>query len=70
MMIVFLFVSILMLINFILEKLHIYKIKDGIKSLREEVVHLKAKLYDKKEVDIDDVVESKDQSEEIKKLNE
>lgn len=44
---IFLIVSVFMLINFILEKLHIYRIKDGIKDLKEEIVHLKAKLYDK-----------------------
>ena len=46
-MALFLFVSILMMIEFILQQLRIRSIKNGIEDLEGEIVELKAKLYDK-----------------------
>lgn len=37
----------MMIISFIMEKFNVYKIKEGIEDLEEEIIHLKAKLYDK-----------------------
>ena len=42
----FLFVSILMVVEYVLQQLRIRSIKSGIEDLREEVKELKAKLYD------------------------
>lgn len=44
---VFLFISILMMIEFVLQQLKIRNIKTGIEDLESEIVELKAKLYDK-----------------------
>ena len=43
----FLFVSILMMTEFVLQQLKIRSIKSGIEDLENEIVELKAKLYDK-----------------------
>ncbi|SNS49876.1 hypothetical protein SAMN05421640_0403 [Ekhidna lutea] len=44
---IFLFVSILMAIEFVMQQLRIRNIKGGIEDLEDEVKDLKAKLYDK-----------------------
>lgn len=44
---IFLFISILMLTEYIMQQLRIRNIKEGIEDLQEEVKELKAKLYDK-----------------------
>lgn len=36
-----------MIVSFVMERFNVYKIKEGIEDLEEEIVHLKAKLYDK-----------------------
>ncbi|WP_436514660.1 hypothetical protein [Ekhidna sp. To15] len=46
-MALFLFISILMAIEFVMQQLRIRSIKNGIEDLEAEVVELKAKLYDK-----------------------
>jgi len=43
----FLFISILMIIEFVLQQMAIYKVKGGMEDLEKEIVELKAKLYDK-----------------------
>ncbi|WP_421763898.1 hypothetical protein [Ekhidna sp.] len=43
----FLFLSILMVIEFTMQQLKIRSIKGGIDDLKDEIVELKAKLYDK-----------------------
>ena len=45
----FLTMSVLMLIEFVLERYQAFQSKDGVQSLEEQIVTLKAKLYDKKE---------------------
>ncbi len=46
-MALFLFISILMMIEFVLQQLKIRSIKSGKEDLEGEIVELKAKLYDK-----------------------
>lgn len=48
-MIAFLIISLMMIIEFILERFHVYQVKDGIEEMENEIVRLKAKLYDKVE---------------------
>ncbi len=43
----FLFVSILMAVEYIMQQMRIHKLKNDIGELEDEVVGLKAKLYDK-----------------------
>lgn len=43
----FLLISIMMIVSFVLERFNVYKIKEGIEDMEEEIIHLKAKLYDK-----------------------
>lgn len=43
----FLFISILMAVEYVMQQLRIHKIKQGIDELKNEIVDLKAKLYDK-----------------------
>lgn len=43
----FLFISILMAVEYVMQQLRIHKIKQGIDELKDEIVDLKAKLYDK-----------------------
>ena len=45
-MIVFLGMSIFMIVEFILERFNVYQVKEGIEDLENEIVKLKAKLYD------------------------
>ena len=44
---IFLFISVLMIVEYVMQQLRIKSIKDGIEDLKEEVKELKAKLYDK-----------------------
>ncbi len=61
----FLFISILMLVEFVLAQLKIHSIKSGIDDLKSEIVELKAKLYDKaQEGDDDPEEDDEDDSEE------
>lgn len=58
----FLFISILMAVEYVMQQLRIHQIKQGIDELKEEIVELKAKLYDKgqgqlSEEDADDMDE-------------
>ena len=41
-----LFLSILMIVEFGLERIHAYQIKDGISDLKEEILSLKSRLHD------------------------
>lgn len=63
----FLFISILMMIEFILQQLRIRSIKNGIDDLKDEIVELKAKLYDKSqeepEVSLDEEAEEESEEE-------
>lgn len=60
---IFLFVSILMAIEYIMQQMRIHKLKNDIGDLESEVTELKAKLYDKsqeekaisEEISFDDV---------------
>ena len=60
---IFLFVSILMAIEYIMQQMRIHKLKNDIGNLESEVTELKAKLYDKsqeataiaEEISFDDV---------------
>lgn len=61
----FLFISILMMIEFVLQQLKIRTIKSGIDDLKDEIVELKAKLYDKsQEEELNVSVEEEDSGEE------
>lgn len=44
---IFLFISVLMTVEYIMQQLRIRSIKEGIEDLENEVKELKAKLYDK-----------------------
>ncbi|MEP1034273.1 hypothetical protein [Ekhidna sp.] len=57
----FLFISILMMVEFVLQQLKIHSIKNGVADLKDEIVDLKAKLYDKSQ---EDQVISPDEDEE------
>ena len=46
-MIAFLSLSVIMIIEFILERVNVYQVKEGIDDMESEIVQLKAKLYDK-----------------------
>jgi cell division protein FtsL len=59
-MIAFLIVSIMMIVSFVLERFNVYKIKEGIEDMEEEIIHLKAKLYDQSESDEGDDDEEQD----------
>lgn len=53
-MIAFLIISALMITEFILERLNVYQVKEGIDDLKDEIVRLKAKLYDQNEEEEDE----------------
>ncbi|MEM6829812.1 MAG: hypothetical protein AAGA66_07250 [Bacteroidota bacterium] len=65
-MIVFLILSLVMMIEFVLERLNVHRIKGGIRDLEKEVISLKAKLYDQsqqalpQDTDIPVVLEEED----------
>lgn len=59
-MIAFLSLAILMIVEFILERFHVYQIKDGIDEMENEIVRLKAKLYDKAEEEDEDEDDGED----------
>jgi len=62
---VFLFISVLMLTEYIMQQLRIRNIKSGIQSLENEVKELKAKLYDRDQKSITESSEvEEDDSEE------
>lgn len=44
---VFLFISVLMSIEYVMQQLRIRSIKNGIEDMEAEITELKAKLYDK-----------------------
>ncbi len=48
-MMIFLGLSLIMIVEFILERLNVYQIKEGVEELEDENVRLKAKLYDQSE---------------------
>lgn len=50
---IFLFLSVLMAVEFVLFQMHMYRTKGGQGSLEKEIVALKAKLYDKHEAEIE-----------------
>lgn len=66
---VFLFISILMIAEFILQQVAVYKAKGNVEDLEKEILSLKAKLYDKGQTElpsgaseeIDSVVEDEDE---------
>lgn len=60
----FLFISILMVIEFILHQLRIHNIKSGIDELKDEIVELKAKLYDKSQEESDSSFDDVDKGDE------
>jgi len=45
-MIAFLTLSLIMMTEFILERVIVYRVKEGIEDMEHEIVNLKAKLYD------------------------
>ena len=49
----FLFISVLMMIEFVMQQLRIRSIKGGIGDLEDEIKDLKAKLYDKSQEEPD-----------------
>lgn len=49
----FLFISILMVIEFVIQQIKIHGIKSGVEELKEEIKDLKAKLYDKSQEELD-----------------
>ncbi|MEO9483112.1 MAG: hypothetical protein ABJG47_06685 [Ekhidna sp.] len=62
----FLFISIMMMIEFTLQQIRIRSIKNGIDDLENEIVELKAKLYDKsqEESELPDEEDEEDTEEE------
>lgn len=52
-MIIFLVLSLIMIVEFVVERFNVYKIKEGISDLEDEVITLKAKLYDKSQQEDD-----------------
>ena len=69
-MMLFLFISILMGIEYVMQQMRIYQIKQGMQDLKDEIVALKAKLYDKsqdeirEEMELAEVEEEEDNEEE------
>ncbi len=56
---VFLFISILMIIGFVLQQLSIYQAKGNVGKLEEEILQLKARLYDRShEADEEEEIDS------------
>ena len=46
-MVGFLIISLLMVVEFVLERIHIHRVKEGMSEMEDEILLLKAKLYDK-----------------------
>ncbi|MEP0986011.1 hypothetical protein [Ekhidna sp.] len=61
----FLFLSILMVIEFTMQQLKIRSIKGGIDDLKDEIVELKAKLYDKSQEEPEPEMDVEEDDEEI-----
>ena len=57
----FLFISILMMVEYIMQQLRIRNIKQGIGDLEDQIVELKAKLYDKSQEEPDSIEEEEDE---------
>ena len=55
---VFLFISILMLTEYIMQQVRIRNIKSGIDGLETQIKELKAKLYDKGQTEIPELIDS------------
>lgn len=53
-MVLFLILTLLMIVELIAENVHIRNVKEEIPELEEEIIRLKAKLYDQSEEDDDD----------------
>lgn len=51
----FLFLSILMMIEYVMQQLRIRNIKGGVEELESEIIDLKAKLYDKSQSELEDI---------------
>ena len=63
--VLFLILSLLMLIEIIAENVHLHKTKETIPELEDEIVRLKAKLYDQAELgDEDDEDDDEDDEDE------
>ena len=63
-MALFLFISILMVVEFVLQQIKIHSIKNRIDELKAEVINLKAKLYDKSQKEADISFDAVDKGEE------
>lgn len=50
----FLIMALLMIVEMIVENVHIHQVKGGIEDLEDEIVRLKAKLFDQMDGDEDD----------------
>lgn len=59
----FLFVSVLMTIEYVMQQLRIRQIKGGMDDLKNEITELKAKLYDKSVEQTDEEEEDEDDDE-------
>lgn len=58
---IFLFLSVLMITEYIMQQLRIRTIKSGTEDLENEIKELKAKLYDKGQVELPEKLESKEE---------
>ena len=59
---VFLFLSILMIVEYIMQQLRIRSIKSGTADLEDEIKELKAKLYDKGQIEIPEKAQLKEEN--------
>ena len=55
---IFLFISILMITEYIMQQLRIRKVKEGMQGLENEIKELKAKLYDQGQISLPEEVDS------------
>ena len=64
---IFLFLSILMIIEFVIHQLSIYQGRGNVEEMEKEILQLKAKLYDRGQVDApsDDQMEELEESESV-----
>lgn len=60
-MIVFLSLSLLMIVEFILERFNVYRVKEGMDEMEDEIVKLKAKLYDQAQEEGDEEEEDEEE---------